>query len=306
MGCASLALPAAPAPTPTVEPTWTISALPSATETGSATPSPAATLTPSPSETLLPTFTSQPTSIPEAPWQLRGPGEITVPILLYHHIGLSTRDEVYYLSPFAFEQQMNLLREWGYTSITVELLANAIRHGAVLPPHPVIITFDDGSETVYTTALPVMQKYGFHGSVYIVHNYIDVPNYLDREQIRALHDAGWEIGSHSLSHASLTERSERQRQEIVESRRKLQALLSLPVLSFSYPFGAYDEESVHYVHFAGYLAALGLGTKDVQDIRNIYYLYRRPVRGTADLRSFAASLPWQGDLGSLPAVTVVP
>jgi peptidoglycan/xylan/chitin deacetylase (PgdA/CDA1 family) len=201
---------------------------------------------------------------------------------------------------------MNLLHTWGYTAISVELLTRAIKEGANLPPKPVIITFDDGSETVYSSAFPIMQKYNFTGTAYIVYNYVGTWNYMNSDQIRMLYASGWELGSHSLSHVDLTERSDRQRQEIVESRRKLQTLLGVPILSFSYPFGAYDEESVQYAHFAGYIAALGLGNETLQGSKNLFYLYRQAVRGSDDLRTFALLLPWREDLENLPVLTTAP
>ncbi|HJR80576.1 MAG TPA: polysaccharide deacetylase family protein [Anaerolineales bacterium] len=297
-----------PSPTPILETTWTTSPLPSPTETVTVSPIPSPTDAPtiSPSPTPFPTWTFTPAPTLEPQWHLQGPGEIIVPILLYHHVGVPQSDNVYYVTPFAFEQQMNLLHEWGYRTISVELLVTAIKQGTELPSKPVIISFDDGSETVYATALPILQKYNFTGTAYIVHNYIGLPGYMNADQIRALYAAGWEIGSHSLSHPDLTERTDRQRQEIVESRRKLQALLGVPVLSFSYPFGAYDEESVHYAHFAGYIAALGLGNETLQGNKNLFYLYRQAVNGTDDLRTFALHLPWREDLDHLPAITVVP
>jgi peptidoglycan/xylan/chitin deacetylase (PgdA/CDA1 family) len=98
-----------------------------------------------------------------------------VPILLYHHIGFSLKDEqVYYVSPETFDQQMNLLYQWGYRTISVEFLAKAINEGAELPPKPILLTFDDGSETTYTTALPIMQRYYLNVS-YIVYYYVGSP-----------------------------------------------------------------------------------------------------------------------------------
>lgn len=238
---------------------------------------------------------------------MQGPHEVIVPILLYHHIGFSLQGEtVYYVSPDAFERQMHLLYQWGYRTISVELLVRAITEGAELPPKPVIITFDDGSETVYIDAFPIMQKYHFTGTAYIVYNYVGIPNHMDADQIRGLHVSGWEIGSHSLSHADLTERSDRQKEEIVEARRRLQTLLEVPVLSFSYPFGAYDEDSVYYARYAGYIAALGLGNESLQGNKNLFYLYRQAVKGTDDLKSFALLLPWRDELDNLPALTIVP
>jgi peptidoglycan/xylan/chitin deacetylase (PgdA/CDA1 family) len=237
---------------------------------------------------------------------MQGPGEVIVPILLYHHVAPHQSENIYYVAPDAFERQMYLLHEWGYTTISVELMVRAIKEGAELPPKPILLTFDDGSETVHTNALPIMQKFNFTGTVYIVYNYVGRRNYMNQDQIRQLYVSGWEIGSHSLSHADLTQRSDRQMDEIVESRRKLQSLLGVPILSFSYPFGAYDENSVYYAHYAGYIAAMGLGKESLQGSKNLFYLYRQSVKGPDDLKTFALLLPWREDLEDLPALTVVP
>ncbi|HMB21218.1 MAG: polysaccharide deacetylase family protein [Chloroflexota bacterium] len=296
LACGGLAAPQPARARPTaweLPATWTAS--PTITITPSITPSPTETLTVTPSQTLTPTLT------PTLTAYLRGPDEITIPILLYHHIGVSPQgDTVYYLAPESFERQMNLLSQWGYKTISVELLAKAIREGAELPPRPIILTFDDGSETVYTKAMPIMQKYGFTGTAYIVYNYMWVPRYMDVDQVKALHAAGWEIGSHGTSHTDLPSHPGRQENEIVGSRRKLQAKLDVPVLSFSYPFGTYDKDSLYFVHYAGYSAAVGLGKETLQGQKNLFYLYRQPVKGTDDLATFAALLPWQDDMTNLP------
>jgi peptidoglycan/xylan/chitin deacetylase (PgdA/CDA1 family) len=291
-----------------LELTLTASPLPSPTQIATVTPLlfPTNTSTLPPSETPLPTLTLTSTPTLEPQWYLQGPGEVIVPILLYHHVAILQNENIYYVLPDAFERQMNLLHEWGYTTISVELMVRAIKEGAELPPKPIILTFDDGSETIYTNALPIMQKYNFTGTVYLVYNYVGTRNYMNLDQIRGLYASGWEIGSHSLSHTDLTERSDRQMDEIVESRRKLQSLLGVPVLSFSYPFGAYDENSVYYAHYAGYIAALGLGNESLQGNKNLFYLYRQAVKGSDDLKTFALLLPWRQDLDNLPAITIVP
>jgi peptidoglycan/xylan/chitin deacetylase (PgdA/CDA1 family) len=248
-----------------------------------------------------------PSVTPTPQWVFQGPGEIIVPILLYHHIGYALDPEsVYYVTPERFDQQMNLLYQWGYKTISVELLSRAITQGAELPPKPVILTFDDGSKTTYTTALPIMQRYGFTGTSYIVYYYVGITNHMNVDEIRALYAAGWEIGSHSLSHIDLTTRPDRQEDEIVQSRRQLASLVGVPILSFAYPFGANDESSLGYVRFADYLAAVGLGNDTLQREENLFYLYRQAVNGTDDLRTFASRLPWREEIYDLPAVTIMP
>jgi peptidoglycan/xylan/chitin deacetylase (PgdA/CDA1 family) len=238
---------------------------------------------------------------------VQGPGDIVVPILLYHHIGFSLQGEaVYFVSPEAFDQQMNLLYQWGYKTISVQLLVKALTEGTALPPKPIVLTFDDGSETTYTTAMPIMQRYGFTGVSYIVRNYVGIPRYMSADQIRELYGAGWEIGSHGLGHIDLTSQPRKHEAEVIESRRRLETLLGVPVLSFAYPFGIYDDDSLIYIRDAGYIAAMGLGNEALQSDRSLFYLYRQPVKGTDDLRSFSLLLPWRGDVENVPAVTIVP
>lgn len=307
IGCEGLSL--VTPPTPSIEPTRTTDPLPSPTQPSTITPIvfPTGTSTVAPSETPLPASTFTPTLTLEPQWYMQGPNEVIVPILLYHHIGFSLQgDTVYYVSPDAFDQQLNLLYQWGYRTISVELLVKAIKEGAELPPKPILLTFDDGSETISENALPIMQRYNFTGAAYIVYNYVGIRNYMNADQIRALYAAGWEIGSHGLSHRDLTTHPDRQMDEIVESRRRLESLLGIPVLSFAYPFGAYDSDSLHYVHQAGYIAAMGLGNESLQASKNLFYLYRQAVKGSEDLRTFALHLPWREEQYNLPALTIVP
>lgn len=174
IGCGGLTFVSPLVPAAVIEATQTLSPLPSQTETVTATQTFIPTQTPTVSPS--PTFTDTSTLIPEPQWYQQGPGEVVVPILLYHHIDQSPSDNFYYLSPVEFQKQMYLLREWGYTTISVELLVTAIKEGAVLPPKPVILTFDDGTISTFTNALPIMQKYNFTGTSYVVYNYIGTDN----------------------------------------------------------------------------------------------------------------------------------
>lgn len=201
---------------------------------------------------------------------------------------------------------MFLLHAWGYHTISVRQLAVAILAGAELPLNPIVLTFDDGNQNTFSTAFPILQKYDFTGTVYVVYNYIGSTNFMNPEQIRVLYEAGWEIGSHSISHVDLTKRQDRQEAEIIESRQKLQMLLNIPIDSFAYPYGAYDDLSIYHMNFSGYMAAVGLGADMHQRPNNLYYLYRREITAKYDLKTFAQFLPWQGDPAWLPTDTPVP
>lgn len=67
----------------------------------------------------------------------------------------------------------------------------------------IVLTFDDGFESVYTYAYPIMKQYGIKGTVFINTDYINCPDYMTLDQLRELHDAGWTIANHENQHLSL-------------------------------------------------------------------------------------------------------
>jgi peptidoglycan/xylan/chitin deacetylase (PgdA/CDA1 family) len=292
-GCGGLS----PAPTGTPAPTLTVTPLPpTATATVTQTFTPAATFTPQPTPTT--TRVAQ------------GPGLVTIPILLYHHIQSTDYLSRYRVPPERFEQQMKLLYDWGYETITTEMLVKAITEGADLPPRPFLITFDDGDVDVYENAFPIMEKYGFKGVFYLVSNYLGQPNYINVDQVKEMAAAGWEIGSHSMNHLELPLYPERQRAEVVESKQQLEKTLGVSVQTFAYPFGKATSGTIDYVHFAKYIAGMGLGYTAEQGKGNLFFLQRWEVQSTFDMRAFTAYLPWKGDPAfvptDIPLVTVSP
>jgi len=278
--------------------------IPTATITATPLP-PTATATVTQTSTITPTFTASP--IPTATWVHQGPENVFVPIILYHRIDISPINSQYYVPPAKFEEEMKLLHDWGYQTISTELLIKAITEGADLPPRPLLITFDDGHLNNYTTAFPIMQKYGFTGVLYIVANYMGVDQYMNADQIKEMAAAGWEVGSHSISHADLTALDPyRQRYEVVESRTILEEALGVPVRTIAYPFGISSPGVIDYAHFAGYIGGMSLGYTYDQGVGNLFTMQRRDIKGTYDVKQFAAFLPWQGDPVFLPTDTPTP
>src|SRR5574340_244163 len=174
--CTVAPVPPATATSTTAPPTQTPSAIPSST------PTPEPSLTPTPT------------------WVPQGPDHVLVPIFMYHHIAVSPIGSRYYVAPENFEAHLKLLRDWGYSTISTSMLVDAITHGAALPPHPILITFDDANADNFTNAFPIMQKYGFTGVLYVPYSYVGAPNYLTVDQIKEMAAAGWEVGSHTMDH----------------------------------------------------------------------------------------------------------
>jgi peptidoglycan/xylan/chitin deacetylase (PgdA/CDA1 family) len=214
--------------------------------------------------------------------------------LLFHRIAVSPIDSRYYVRPELFDAELQVLEDWDYTTISTVMLVQAITMGRALPPHPILITFDDGHLDNYENAFPIMKKHGFTGVLYIVGNYMGADGYMNREQILEMYDAGWEVGSHSMNHYDLTKLDpDGQRREIVGSKEKLEEMLGIDILTFAYPFGAKNSSVTDYVHFAGYIAAMGAeGYTDSQGEWNLYNLQRVEIKASETAETFTRFLTW--------------
>ncbi len=220
-------------------------------------------------------------------------GEVTVPILLYHRISNdNSADSRYAVSVTDFKDQMEQLRYWGYTSITIKDLVDHINKGNSLPQRPIVITFDDGNLDVYENAFPIMERYGFTGTVYIVANRLNSEGFLQAEELQELLNHGWEVGSHGMTHTELTQNHALVRNEILQSRLDIEDALGIKVFSFAYPFGTLDWYVSSKVFDYGYRAAVGVGNLTNHSYGTVFNLSRREVQGGIDLEAFAELLPW--------------
>ncbi len=192
---------------------------------------------------------------------------------------------------------MQALDDWGFTPIPLSLLVKAITEGAELPPKPIVISFDDGRLDIYENAFPIMQEHGFVGVFYVLSGGLGDEGLVGVEALREMAAAGWEIGSHSASHADLsTLGADASYREVVSSRYDLEQALGVPINSFAYPFGTITDLAGAQVHVAKYESAVGLGYTEAQGPGNLFYLQRRPISWDYDLKRLALVLGWEGPL----------
>ena len=201
----------------------------------------------------------------------------TVMVLNYHKVV----DEHMSLSvPLAdFEQHMKWLQEYGYTSITPEDLYEFIVNGRELPEKPVLITFDDGYKDNYTNAYPIMKKYGFKGTIFVVTGFLGVyDNYLTWEQAKELTDNGFSIESHTHNHKSMTEASDDDiSRELAKSRDTIKEKLGVEADFIAYPTGTYNLHIAELVKEAGYKGAFTIKYDNVSRDSNVYAIERVPI-----------------------------
>lgn len=180
---------------------------------------------------------------------------IHVPILMYHYVGSLPEDADdirvnLTVAAETFEEHLQYLAAQGYTTITLQQLIDALHWGAALPPKPIILTFDDGHLDHFVHVLPALQRHGFIGTFFIVTGFADrnLPQYMSWAQIQHLNQAGMEIAAHTKDHIDLRERDVATlTYQVVGSQQSLEAHLGLPILSFSYPVGNYDEATLRLV-----------------------------------------------------------
>lgn len=186
---------------------------------------------------------------------------------MYHSIDRYTYDP-YSLTvdPENFEAQIRWIYRQGKRGVSTRELLAAGRTDDL-----VALTFDDGYADFLEYALPVLKRYDFTATLYIVpglmgrYNKWDEPGprkpLLTADQVRMIGDEGMEIASHGLTHTALTTlEDEDLKRELTESREILRDLTGQPADGIAYPYGFADGRVLEGVRAAGY--AYGLVTVD--------------------------------------------
>jgi hypothetical protein len=281
---------------------------PSSTSTAfTAAPSlPTATATITPTTTRTTTPTPSPSITPTSDGVYHPAGLVDAPILLYHHISNRGNGSRYAVSPAAFRAQMKILADLGYETVTISELVEVIVTGGYLPEKPLVLTFDDGFLDVYENAFPVLQEYGFKATTYIITGVLETDlayGYMQPEQLSELSAAGWEIGSHSISHSDLRTTKLGLDVELDQSSVDLETRLGVEVLTFAYPFAAASDGIKEQVKEHGYTGAVGVGTMNRHALKSLYYLSRREVYNTTSLAAFKLLLELPPAPTSIPTIT---
>jgi peptidoglycan/xylan/chitin deacetylase (PgdA/CDA1 family) len=147
-----------------------------------------------------------------------------------------------------FRRQMESLRDDGWRGLSV---GEALQFHAEKPA--VAITFDDGCETDLLLAAPLLREFGFGATFYPTVGFLGKPGFMNVAQLRELSAQGFEIGSHSMTHAYLTDiDDQRLRHEVAESKTQLEQIIGRGVEHFSCPGGRCNERVVQVAREAGY------------------------------------------------------
>lgn len=187
---------------------------------------------------------------------------LNVPALMYHHIEPQQKAKeeghtALNVDSGVFENQMAYLSQKGYTAVTADQLAQALKSRQGLPPKSIVLTFDDGYSDFYTYAFPIIKKYGFKANLMIPTGLIENSGYMTWEQLKEIASSGsGNIYNHTWSHASLGSASiEKITYEVETSQGQLEKYLGKRPNIFTYPYGTVGQTVITYLASNGFTAA---------------------------------------------------
>ena len=235
-------------------------------------------------------------------------------VLMYHHISEQLVGQpLSNVSPRLFEKQIKFLLSRDFKVISLTQLVESLKGNSPLPPHSVVITFDDGYKNNFLHAYPILRKYDLPATIFLTTGFVNgniepgsysmayrelfskCPNQakewlpLSWEEIREMSENGIDFGAHTVSHPRLTKIPlEKAREEIEESKREIEEKLGKEVKCFAYPYGDYNEEIIELVKTAGFACAVTTHPFPISKLTNFYALGRIGI--DSDFHYFKALL----------------
>jgi peptidoglycan/xylan/chitin deacetylase (PgdA/CDA1 family) len=200
-----------------------------------------------------------------------GNGDPLLRVLMYHKVN-DLPGNTLTIPVSLFDEQMDQLRQLGYSVVDLQAVVDYYVDGRALPPRAVLLTFADGYRDNVDNAAPVLRTYGYPAVLFVPIGYLDDRQPLPHEERLAVQGLlnrtldwgelaeaeknGIRIESHGISHRPLANLEvDESAREITLSKLRLEERLGRPVRAFSYVKGSEaDYRAVHLslVRQAGY------------------------------------------------------
>lgn len=227
-----------------------------------------------------------------------------VSALAYHKVAEippNAKHRCNYVTPKQFDAQLRYLKMAGFASISVRDYLAYRRGERKLPHRAVVITFDDGYKSNLEIAVPILQRHGFTATFFVVAGLVGETNVwdedeiqeplLDQEDLRTMRELGFEIQSHTLTHANLSRLPTRElRRELRESREILESMLGAPIDVVAYPWSSHGPSVRAAAADTGYEAGVILRRRTNFAETPLFELRRIGVNVDTSLARFAWDL----------------
>lgn len=222
---------------------------------------------------------------------------VTVPILTYHTIAPYTGRESanqkrFKVDPKILDKQFTYLRDHDYTVIPITDVVDALQQGTELPEKAVVLTFDDGDDTQYQNALPLLKQYNYPATFFIYTIVLGKKHFMTWDQVRELDAQGMTIGGHTKNHAYVTKITDDAvlQDEIAGGKKLIEEKLGHAISVFAYPFYQTNERAQQFVEKAGYSAGFAGWQPGNSTSEHMYALKRVEVGN--DLTKFPGLLKY--------------
>jgi len=214
------------------------------------------------------------------------PGK-SVPVLMYHSISYE-KDNPIRLTAQKFEQQLKYLKDNGYYTITLKNLYEYFMTDTKIPEKSVVLTFDDGYEDNYKVMFPLLKKYNFKATIFVITSDIDkYPTSMTSKQLLEMEEYGVDIESHTANHENLKELSkDKQLATLTKSKKDLEKKLNKKVNFFAFPYGGYNDNAIAAVKEAGYTMAFSTDGRWSSKSDGILQLHRVYISSLHDMEEF--------------------
>jgi peptidoglycan/xylan/chitin deacetylase (PgdA/CDA1 family) len=210
-------------------------------------------------------------------------------ILIYHRFG-DSRYPTTNVSTEAFSEQMDFLRDNGYTVIPLSSLITLLKNKSRIPAKTVVVSIDDAYASVYENAWPILKKHGYPFTVFVYTKGVDqnYGDYMNWTQLRELKEQGVDLQDHSFGHKHLAFRRENMDEigyrswisgDLVKSMALFSRELGDTPRFFAIPYGEYNQIVVEEAKALGYEAVLTQDPGAVGSFSDLYYLPRQPILG---------------------------
>ena len=226
----------------------------------------------------------------------------TVPILCYHRFaaGNGNGGGKMVISAANFAAQLDWLARNDYRVVTLAQLTAFLQGRQALPKRAVVITIDDGYESVQRVALPLLRKYGFPTTLFVYTDFIGAADALSWAQLQDLVASGLvDVQAHSKSHRNLIERGEadsdeRYRQmldtETRAPRELIERKLPVQVRHYAYPYGDANQAVLDALVRQRYQLAVTVNPGGNGFFAQPLMLRRTMIYGDIDLDAFKLKL----------------
>jgi peptidoglycan/xylan/chitin deacetylase (PgdA/CDA1 family) len=198
--------------------------------------------------------------------------KINIPILCYHNLNPTVRGSMN-MTPAKFESQVKWLKDNGFSIIPLKDAVEYLQGKRdSLPAKSVVITADDGWQSVYTYMYPLVRKYNIPVTLFIYPETISNGKHaLTWDELKELKQSGYfDIQGHTYSHQNFKQEKKHLsaasyenfvKNELVNSKKILEDKLDIKVTLLAWPFGIYDSYLEEQAKNAGYAIALSIDAK---------------------------------------------